>query len=30
MSATVNAYAGRCPTNFTCVTGPKRRLHLRT
>ena len=21
---------GRCPTNFTCVTGPKRRLHLRT
>jgi hypothetical protein len=20
--ATVNVHAGRCPTNFTCVTGP--------
>jgi hypothetical protein len=26
----VNVHAGRCPTNFTCVTWPKRRLHLRT
>jgi hypothetical protein len=28
--ATVNVHAGRCPPNFTCVTGPKQRLHLRT